>query len=211
MRLVFMGAPGTGKGTQASLLKKKLGIPHISTGGIFRDNIRDKTPLGRKVEKIIEKGDLVPDEITVELISDRLGKEDCRHGFILDGFPRTIPQAQYLEGVLGKTGYGLDRVISIELNDREIIRRLLDRKVCSKCGETHSTANKEFCGRCEARLVQRSDDNEDTIKERLENYRNRTAPLIKYYGEKSILSIIDGLGSIEDVFSRVLEALDVKQ
>lgn len=211
MRLVFMGAPGTGKGTQASLLQKKLGIPHISTGGIFRDNIRDKTPLGTKVEKIIEKGDLVPDEITVELISNRLGKDDCRQGFILDGFPRTIPQAEYLDGVLERHGYVLDRAISIELNDGEIIRRLSGRKVCPECGETPSTGNKEFCGRCKAKLVQRSDDKENTIKERLENYRIRTEPLIKYYGEKGILSIIDGLGSIEDVFLRVLEALDVKQ
>lgn len=212
MRLVLLGTPGAGKGTQASMLEERLKVPHISTGDIFRENIRKETPLGIKVKECIEKGGLVPDNITVEMLKERLLEDDCKEGYILDGFPRTIPQAQALEKVLRETGTDIDFVLNIELPDDEVVKRLSGRRVCPGCGESYHnlykpSERKDLCDKCGTRLIQRKDDEEATIWERLSNYHRMTAPLIDYYMKNGKLRVIDGSGSIEDVFARVWEVL----
>jgi adenylate kinase len=215
MRLILLGGPGVGKGTQASLLEEHLKVPHISTGEIFRENIRAGTPLGVKVREYIEAGKLVPDDITVEMVSNRLLEDDCNSGYILDGFPRTIPQAEAIGKILRQAGTDIDFILSIELPDDVIVKRLAGRRVCPDCGETYHidykpSGRKDYCDKCGAKLLQRSDDHEQTIRERLANYHRQTAPLLDYYGKTGKLRVINGEGGIDDVFSRIMAVLGEK-
>lgn len=215
MRLILLGAPGAGKGTQAVVLAQALGVPHISTGDIFRANIKNNTPLGIKAKEYIDKGALVPDEVTIDIVRDRLKQPDCSKGFILDGFPRTIPQAEYLEDVLKGIGTTVDHVIDINVPDEVIIKRLSGRRVCSSCSATYHNVNnptKEegICDACKAPTIQREDDREETIVKRLSTYHEQTEPLIEYYKGKGKLLTIDGTGTIEDGTKKLLKSLDVK-
>lgn len=215
MKLILLGGPGVGKGTQASLLERHLKVPHISTGEIFRENIRAGTPLGVKVREYIEAGKLVPDDITVEMVSNRLFEDDCNSGYILDGFPRTIPQAEAIGKILRQAGTDIDFILSIELPDDEIVKRLAGRRVCPGCGETYHidykpSGRKDYCDKCGVKLLQRSDDHEQTIRERLANYHRQTAPLLDYYGNTGKLRVINGEGGIDDVFSRIMAVLGEK-
>ncbi len=212
MRLVLMGAPGAGKGTQAQILSEKLGIPHISTGDIFRNNIRHGTELGRLAKMYIEKGALVPDDITIEMIKQRLLDNDCSKGFLLDGYPRTIAQSENLDKLMIEQNIRLNAVLNIDVPDEEIVRRLSGRRICKGCGKTfhslYSPSSKGMkCDECGNDLEQRADDNEEVILERLKNYHERTAPLCGYYEKSGRLLTIDGIGSIDDIYNRINIAL----
>ncbi|MDO5755678.1 MAG: adenylate kinase [Tissierellia bacterium] len=197
MRLIIMGPPGAGKGTQAKQIVKALDIPHISTGDIFRKNIEDKTELGKKVKSYLDGGKLVPDELTIDLVMDRLDQEDCKDGFLLDGFPRTIHQAEALEEGLKDRGKSLDRVLNIEVDPSILVERLSGRRVCTHCGASyHVTGNppKEegICDDCQAPLIQRQDDTEKTVLDRIGVYESQTAPLIDFYNGRDLLFTVDG-------------------
>ncbi len=206
-RLVFMGPPGTGKGTQAELAEKEYGIPHVSTGDMFREIQKEDTELGRKVREVIGKGGFMPDEVTVEIVRQRLGKDDCKKGFILDGFPRTVSQAEALEGITD-----IDNVIFISSSDDVIIKRLSSRRQCSKCGAIYGIENPPkkvgVCDKCGGELYQRDDDMEETIKKRLDEYRSKTAPLIEHYRKKGILHEINGEQPIDDIFKDIKQAIE---
>jgi adenylate kinase len=215
MRLVILGAPGAGKGTQAALISEKFNIPHVSTGDIFRSNIKNGTELGRKAKEFIDKGLLVPDELTIDIVKDRLEQNDCKDGFILDGFPRTIPQADYLERALHEMGTALDAVMNIYVSDEEIIKRMSGRRVCPGCGASYHvlynpTKVQGVCDSCGAAIVQRDDDKEETVLSRLKTYHSQTEPLIKYYREKNKLVTANGQERIEDTSKEVMKALGVK-
>lgn len=215
MRLVILGAPGAGKGTQAALISEKINIPHVSTGDIFRSNIKNGTDLGKKAKEFIDKGLLVPDELTIDIVKDRLGQEDCKNGFILDGFPRTIPQADYLENALNEMGTALDAVLNIYVADEEIIKRMSGRRVCSGCGVSyHVIFNPSrvqgVCDICGAATVQREDDKEDTVLNRLQTYHKQTEPLIEYYRKMNKLVTANGQEKVEDTSKEVMKALGVK-
>ena len=215
MRLVVLGAPGAGKGTQAVIMAEKLKVPHISTGDIFRSNIKEGTPLGKLAKQYIDNGALVPDEVTINIVKDRLQKPDCNNGFILDGFPRTIAQAQSLDDMLASMGTKLDIVIDLEVEDEVIIRRLSGRRVCPDCGASyHVSSNppkKEgICDSCGAQLTQREDDREQTVVKRLKTYHSQTEPLIGYYRGKGILTEAQGKGLIADTTVEVFKALGIK-
>ena len=212
MRLILMGAPGAGKGTQAAVLAEKLNIPHISTGDIFRSNISKGTELGIKAKEFIDKGALVPDEVTAGIVRDRLEQPDCANGFILDGFPRTIPQAEYLDRVLEEMGIEVDFVIDVYVPDKEIINRLTGRRICQACGTTfhmlyNPPKNGAKCDNCGGSLIRRVDDDEETVSKRLETYHRQTEPLIEYYGRKGKLVKVNGEGSIGDVSRELLKVL----
>ncbi len=213
MNLIFMGPPGAGKGTQAKLFAKTYGIPQISTGDILRQAVKEGTPLGKKAQIYLEKGELVPDEIMIGIIKDRLQEVDCQKGWLMDGFPRTIWQAVALDEILRQRGLHLDAVINIYLQEEELIRRVSGRRVCRNCGETfHVIFNPPLqegvCDKCGGPLYQREDDKEETVRKRLEVYRARTKPLIEYYWEKSALISIDGgARTIEDVFKSIRDAI----
>ncbi|MBQ9513054.1 MAG: adenylate kinase, partial [Lachnospiraceae bacterium] len=197
MKLIMLGAPGAGKGTQADMIAEKYHIPHISTGDIFRENIRNETELGLKVKGIVESGALVPDELTVELLLDRVAKEDCRDGYVLDGFPRTIPQAQVLEKELNKRSDKVDYAINVDVPDESIIKRMSGRRFCPDCNASYHVVNippkKEgICDKCGASLIIRKDDEEDTVRNRLQVYHDQTQPLIEFYEERGILKTVDG-------------------
>lgn len=214
MKLVLLGAPGAGKGTQAVLLAEKLNIPHISTGDIFRSNIRNGTALGKKAKEYIDKGALVPDEVTIDIVKDRIEKPDCKDGFILDGFPRTIPQAECLDEILEGMGMALDYVVNISIPDQDIIRRLSGRRVCPGCGATyHITGNPPVkagvCDRCGNAVIHREDDKEETVMNRLETYHRQTEPLIEYYKNHGKLISVDGRKKMEDVAGNILETVGV--
>lgn len=214
MRLVLLGAPGAGKGTQAVLLAEKLNIPHISTGDIFRSNIRNGTGLGKKAKEYIDKGALVPDEVTIDIVRDRIANSDCKEGFILDGFPRTIPQAERLDEILDSMGMTLDYVIDISIPDDDIIRRLSGRRVCPGCGASYhishnAPAKAGICDVCGKEIIQREDDKEETVINRLETYHRQTEPLIEYYKEQGKLLTIKGRQKIEDVAGNILMAVGV--
>jgi len=214
MRLILLGAPGAGKGTQAVILAEKFNIPHISTGDIFRANIREGTELGKKAKEFIDKGALVPDDITVGIVKDRLSKPDCNNGFLLDGFPRTIPQAEYLDDVLEKMNMPLDCVINIDVPDNVIIKRLSGRRVCPVCGMTYHIVNNppkqgNICDGCGSPVIQRDDDREETIQKRLVAYHEQTEPLIDYYKNKGKLIVVDGTKEIEDITREIMKALGV--
>lgn len=203
-RIVLLGAPGAGKGTQAALLKEKYNLPHISTGDIFRANIREGTPLGVKVKAIIDKGELVPDELTVALVKDRLAMPDCEKGYILDGFPRTIAQAEALESFSS-----VDMAINIAVDDEAVIKRIAGRRMC-KCGETYhtSTYGADECAKCGSKLYQRDDDREEVVRERLRVYDRQTKPLIEFYAKRGVLHTVDGNKGVEATFRLVSEVID---
>jgi len=212
MRLVILGAPGAGKGSQAVVLSEKLNIPHISTGDIFRSNIKNGTELGRLAKSYIDRGALVPDEVTVGIVKDRLQQEDCKNGFILDGFPRTIPQAESLDRILTEMGTAIDYVINLVVDDGVIIKRLSGRRVCPECNmiynvNSNQKAAEGICENCGSRLVQRDDDREETVIARLKTYHAQTEPLIDYYRGKGNLLDVAGQHSIEETTEEVLKAL----
>jgi len=213
MRLILLGPPGAGKGTQASAIVKRYNIPHISTGDIFRLNIKENTPLGKEVKSYLDAGILVPDELVVDIVKDRLKKSDCANGFILDGYPRTINQAEALDKELAKMGIKLDAVINIFLDVQLLIERAVGRRLCKNCGATyhikfHPPKQDGICDICGGELYQRDDDKEETVKKRIEVYLTQTKPLIEYYKDKDILVNIDGAQSIEDTFKEIINALE---
>ena len=212
MRLILLGPPGAGKGTQASSIVAEYGITHISTGDIFRHNIKNETELGKKVKSYLDKGQLVPDELTIDLVWDRLSKDDCKKGFLLDGFPRTINQAEALQKGLEERGLKLDRVINIDVDKNILVKRLSGRRVCKNCGETYHIDNKPtlkdgVCDKCSGEVIQRADDNEKTVLDRIEVYEKQTFPLIDFYKNLGLILTVDGTLSIEDVFSQIKESL----
>jgi adenylate kinase len=212
MRLVLLGPPGSGKGTQAQRISEDYKIPQVSTGDLFRKAVKEKTQLGMKAKQYMDKGELVPDNIVIKMVEERLAENDCKGGFILDGFPRTLEQARKLARLLKKKKLDLDTVISIEVSDNEVVKRLSGRRTCQKCGTMYHVIfnpplNEGICDKCGGELYQRDDDQEDTIRTRLQVYHDQTAPLIKYYNEKAKLQKVDGLGSIDDIFSRIQKLL----
>ncbi|HEU4342956.1 MAG TPA: adenylate kinase [Candidatus Binatia bacterium] len=212
MRVVLLGAPGAGKGTQANLLHEKFGACQVSTGDLLRKAVADQTTLGNRAAEYIRRGALVPDDLIVDLVRERLKGKDCDRGFVLDGFPRTIPQAQSLQEILKEMGSGLDRVLSIQVPRSVILERLSGRRTCKQCGSLYhllfDRPKKEtVCDRCGGELYQREDDREETINTRLNVYETQTAPLINFYREKGRLREIDGTGKADSIHRRVLEAL----
>ncbi len=213
MRIVLLGPPGAGKGTQAAKLIDKYNIPHISTGDIFRKNLKEKTELGLKAKEYMDKGLLVPDNLVVDIVKDRLLEKDCERGFLLDGFPRTVEQAEALEKEMEKLEISLDGVINIETEDKVLIDRLTGRLVCKKCGATYNSKfnkpkNNDICDVCDGPLYTRDDDKEETVKNRLEVYKRQTQPLIEYYDKKGILTTVKGELEPEEVFVKICEALE---
>jgi adenylate kinase len=212
-RLIMLGAPGVGKGTQADQLQEKFGWAHISTGDMLRDAVRENTETGVKAKQYMEKGELVPDDLIVEMVGERLGRRDCENGFILDGFPRTVVQAEKLNELLSKMQLAIDMVISIDLSKEEIIKRLSQRLVCAKnshvlTGDPDKKAG-DPCPTCESPLIRRKDDEPETIRRRLEVYDEQTRSLIKYYEGRKLLKSVEGLGSYGQIFERILAALGI--
>ena len=212
MKIIMLGAPGAGKGTQAKMLAEKYGIPHVSTGDIFRTNIKNQTELGMEAKKYIDQGLLVPDELTVKILLDRVAKDDCKNGYVLDGFPRTIPQAEVLDKAVSELNESIDFAINVDVKDENIIRRMSGRRACLKCGATyhieHIPPKQEgICDTCGSELVLRDDDKPETVKKRLEVYHEQTQPLIDYYNKKGILREVDGSQDMKDVFNAIVSIL----
>ena len=212
MKIVMLGAPGAGKGTQAKMIAEKYSIPHVSTGDIFRANIKNGTELGKEAKSYMDKGELVPDELTVRILLDRVAQEDCKNGYVLDGFPRTIPQAEVLDAELTKMGDKIDFAINVEVPDENIVRRMSGRRACLKCGATyhifHIPPVKEgICDKCGSELVLRDDDKEETVKNRLSVYHEQTQPLIDFYDKKGVLKEVDGTVDSKDVFAAITAIL----
>jgi adenylate kinase len=210
--LVLLGPPGAGKGTQARMLGEKLHAPQIASGDLLRAAVRDKTPLGIRARGFMDKGALVPDDLVLSLIDERLDHDDAKPGFILDGFPRSVPQAEALEQMLKGRNEHLDRVVAIFVPDEEIVKRISGRRTCRKCGAMYHLIydpprNPGMCNECNEELYQREDDSEDTVRMRLEVYNNATKPLLEYYGRGGLLAKIDGVGRPEDILDRILNAL----
>ena len=213
MKIIMLGAPGAGKGTQAKMIAEKFDIPHISTGDIFRANIKNGTELGKKAKEYMDKGQLVPDELTVEILLDRVANDDCKNGYVLDGFPRTIPQADVLDKELTKLGDKVDFAINVDVPDENIVRRMSGRRACLKCGATyhieHIPPKQEgICDKCGSELVQRDDDKPETVQNRLSVYHEQTQPLIDYYNKKNILKSVDGTKDMQEVFSDIVNILN---
>ncbi|HVH92873.1 MAG TPA: adenylate kinase [Candidatus Acidoferrum sp.] len=213
LRIVLLGPPGAGKGTQAKLLREKFEACQVSTGDILRKAVADQSPLGKEASAYIRRGDLVPDGVIVKLVVERLKEKDCAQGFILDGFPRTIPQAQSLEEILQKMGLGLQSVLLVQVPHRIIVERLAGRRTCKDCGALYHlkfnpSASESVCDRCGGELLQRDDDREETISARLKVYDKQTAPLVDYYRQRGILREIDGVGSVDDIRNRLIKALE---
>lgn len=213
MRLILLGSPGAGKGTQAVNISEKYKIPHISTGDIFRENIKNRTELGKKAKEFIDKGLLVPDEVTIGIVKERLAINDCNDGFLLDGFPRTIEQAEKLDEILSNMKVEIGSVINIHVDDSEIVDRMSGRRVCSSCSMSyHVTFNPPNengkCNKCGADVVQRDDDKEETVRNRLKTYHKQTEPLIEYYENKNKLINVNGSQSIESTTGSIFEALN---
>lgn len=212
MKIIMLGAPGAGKGTQAKQIAAKYEIPHISTGDIFRANIKEGTALGMEAKSYMDKGQLVPDELTVKILLDRVAKDDCKNGYVLDGFPRTIPQADVLDEAVTKLGEKIDFAINVDVPDENIINRMSGRRACLKCGATYHVVSippkKEgICDVCGEELVIREDDKAETVKARLEAYHKQTQPLIEYYSSKGILKEVDGTKDMNDVFADIVAIL----
>lgn len=212
MKIILMGPPGAGKGTQAEVLVSKLSIPHISTGDMFRAAIKNQTSLGLKAKEYMDAGALVPDEVTIGIVEERLGEEDCRNGFLLDGFPRTVAQADTLAEILARQGMTLDGVINIQVDQEKLIARLTGRRVCRQCGATYhilfsAPAQEGACDKCGGELYQRSDDSEATARNRMNVYNEQTEPLITYYKSKGVLLDIDGDQPIEAVLADIMSSL----
>lgn len=212
MKIIMLGAPGAGKGTQAKKIAEKYGIPHISTGDIFRANIKNGTELGKKAKTYMDQGLLVPDELTVDLVIDRVAKEDCKNGYILDGFPRTIPQAESLDAALEKLGEKIDYAVNVEVPDENIINRMGGRRACVGCGATYHivynpTKIEGVCDACGEKLILRDDDKPETVQKRLTVYHDQTQPLIDYYSKSGVLKEVDGTVDMEDVFAAIVDIL----
>ncbi|MCI6331406.1 MAG: adenylate kinase [Lachnospiraceae bacterium] len=212
MKIIMLGAPGAGKGTQAKQIAAKYEIPHISTGDIFRANIKEGTALGMEAKSYMDKGQLVPDELTVKILLDRVSKDDCKNGYVLDGFPRTIPQADVLDKAVSELNDKIDYAINVDVKDDNIIRRMSGRRACLNCGATYHIVNvppkKEgICDTCGSELVIRDDDKEETVKARLLAYHEQTQPLIDYYNNKGILKEVDGTKDMNDVFADIVNIL----
>ena len=212
MKIIMLGAPGAGKGTQAKKIAAKYAIPHISTGDIFRANIKNNTELGQKAKTYMDKGELVPDELVVDLIMDRFKEADCANGYVLDGFPRTIPQAEALDKALSANGESVDYAINVEVPDENIINRMSGRRACVGCGATYHiqfnpTKVEGICDACGEKLILRDDDKPETVKNRLSVYHEQTHPLIDYYKKKGVLHAIDGTLSMETVFKNIVDIL----
>ncbi|MQA06283.1 MAG: adenylate kinase [Streptosporangiales bacterium] len=212
MRIVLVGPPGAGKGTQAQFISSHLAIPSISTGDIFRSNVSQGTPLGIEAKKYMDAGDLVPDEVTIKMVKERLAEEDARDGFLLDGFPRNVPQAETLDSMLGELGQCLDVVLELVVDDDEVVRRLAGRRTCRTCGtifqlDFDPPTNPDVCDHCGGELFQRDDDREETIRHRLEVYNDQTAPIVAYYADQGILVGVDATGPVEDVTERAIATL----
>lgn len=208
MKIIFLGAPGAGKGTQAEIISEKFGIPTISTGNIIREALKNGTEMGLKAKAYTEAGQLVPDEVVIGIIKERLVKDDCANGFILDGFPRTIPQAE----ALGAMGIDIDKIVSIEVPDENIMERMTGRRVCGKCGASYHLSFKKpavdgVCDSCGDALVQRKDDAPETVADRLKVYHDQTEPLKDYYAGLGKLEVVPGIGSVSEITERVLKAL----
>ncbi len=212
MKIIMLGAPGAGKGTQAQLIADKYGIPHVSTGDIFRANIKNGTELGMEAKKYMDQGLLVPDELTVRILLDRVAKEDCKDGYVLDGFPRTIPQAEVLDQALTERGDRIDFAIDVDAPDENIVKRMSGRRACLACGATfhveHIPPKQEgICDRCGQELVLRDDDKEETVQKRLDVYHEQTQPLLAYYEKKGVLRTVDGTKTMQEVFAAVTALL----
>ena len=212
MKIIMLGAPGAGKGTQADKICAKYNIPHISTGDIFRANIKNNTELGQKAKSYMDKGELVPDELVVDLVVDRIKADDCANGYVLDGFPRTIPQAEALDAALAAINDKVDYAINVEVPDENIINRMSGRRACVACGATYHivhipTKVEGVCDKCGAELILRDDDKPETVKNRLNVYHEQTQPLIDYYTAKNVLHKVDGTKAMEDVFSSIVSIL----
>ena len=212
MKIIMLGAPGAGKGTQAKQIATKYSIPHISTGDIFRANIKNGTELGKKAKEYMDQGLLVPDELTCDLVMDRIAQDDAKNGFVLDGFPRTIPQAEALDAALTKIGQSMDFAIDVDVPDENIINRMSGRRACLNCGATYHIVSippkKEgICDTCGNELVLREDDKPETVKKRLDVYHDQTQPLIDYYNGKGILKSVDGTQPMEKVFEDITAIL----
>jgi len=212
MNIILLGPPGAGKGTQAKMLVDKYAIPQISTGDILRANLKAGTELGLEAKKYMDAGKLVPDEVVIGIINNRIQEKDCRQGYMLDGFPRTVAQAQALDKILAEQGSGIDHVISIEVPDQELMGRLTGRRTCRQCGQGFHVMFdppkvEGICDKCGGELYQRDDDNEKTVANRLKVYSDQTQPLIEYYKKKSLLRPIDGLGGIKEIFGRIVKVL----
>jgi adenylate kinase len=212
MRLILLGPPGAGKGTQAKVLMSRLGVPQVSTGDILRQAVADGTDLGRKAKSFMDRGALVPDEVVIGIIEERLRRPDCSGGYILDGFPRTLAQAEALSRALTSLSATLDRVLSVEVPEDDLVKRLAGRRVCRGCGhmfhvDTHPPKQSGICDKCGNALYQRDDDKEETIRHRLRVYREQTEPLIAYYDKMRLLRRTDGRGTIEEISQRIHRAL----
>ena len=212
MRLVLVGPPGAGKGTQAQFIAAHASIPKISTGDIFRANVSQSTDLGQEAKKYMDAGDLVPDCVTVDMVRERLAEDDAAEGFLLDGFPRNLPQAEVLDAMLVEMGGKLDVVLELVVDDDEVVRRLSGRRTCRRCGHVwhldfDPPAREEVCDRCGGQLFQRDDDRPHTVRHRIEVYAEQTAPLIAYYAQRGLLVGLDATGPVEDVTERAIDAL----
>ena len=212
MKIIMLGAPGAGKGTQAKKIAEKYAIPHISTGDIFRANLKAGTELGKKAKEYMDAGALVPDELTVDLVMDRISKDDCVNGYILDGFPRTIHQAEKLTEALSATGGEIDHAITVDVPDAVIIDRMAGRRMCSNCGASYHIVNiptkmEGICDQCGTELIVRNDDKPETVKKRLAVYHEQTKPVIHYYGEKDLVLLVDGTQSMDTVFAAIVDKL----
>ncbi len=212
MKIIMLGAPGAGKGTQAKMIAEKYGVPHISTGDIFRANIKNGTELGKEAKGYMDKGLLVPDELTVRLLLDRVAQEDCVNGYVLDGFPRTIPQAEVLDEKLTELDEKVDYAVNVDVPDENIINRMSGRRACLNCGATYHIVSippkKEgICDVCGSELVLRDDDQPETVKNRLKVYHEQTQPLIDYYEKKGVLRTVDGTLPMEEVFDAIVRIL----
>ena len=212
LRTILLGPPGAGKGTQAVKIVEKYGIPHISTGDIFRENIKNGTELGKKAQEYMNRGELVPDDLVIEIATDRLLKDDCKNGFLLDGFPRTVYQAEKLDEFLAAQGGKIDKVLDIAVGKDELITRLTGRRVCKACGASFHVVNippkKEgVCDYCGGELIQRADDNLETVTNRIDVYESQTKPLIDYYEKAGNIAHIDGTTGLDNVFADIVKAL----
>ena len=212
LRTILLGPPGAGKGTQAVKIVEKYNIPHISTGDIFRENIKNETELGNRAKAYMDRGELVPDELVVEIATDRLTKDDCKNGFLLDGFPRTIFQAEKLDEFLAQRGEKIDKVINIDVEKDALVKRITGRRVCKSCGASYHVVNippkkDGVCDLCNGELIQRADDTEETVLNRIDVYNKQTKPLVDYYDKAGVIINIDGNKDLDDVLAEIVKGL----
>jgi len=212
MKIIMLGAPGAGKGTQAKMIADKYGVPHVSTGDIFRANIKNGTELGKEAKKYMDQGLLVPDELTVKILLDRVAQEDCKNGYVLDGFPRTIPQAEVLDKALTELGEKVDYAINVDVPDENIVKRMSGRRACVNCGATYHIEHippkvADVCDKCGQGLILRDDDKPETVLNRLKVYHDQTQPLIDFYSNKGVLKNVDGTVDMKDVFGAIVAIL----